>query len=71
MPFIYQCLNKTSIYNSLDSSITQYTPATMSPSEIRSSSASQNSLFMKPKDLPLVVHKSPPLVSNLRGMTTI
>jgi len=51
MAFIYQCLN-TSIYNSLASSITQYTRATLNPSsETTSSSASQISPFMKPKDL--------------------
>jgi len=71
MAFIYQCLNTTSVHNNLDSSITQYAPATMSPSsEISSTSASQNSPFTKPKDLPLV-HKSPPLVSNLWDMTAI
>jgi len=68
MAFIYQCLN-TSIYNSLARSITQNTPATLShSSETSSSSASQNSPFMKPKGLSLV-HKSPPLVSNLPDMT--
>jgi hypothetical protein len=52
-------------------SITQYTPATLSPSsETSSRSASQNFPFMKPKDLP-PVHQSPPLVSNLRGITAI
>jgi hypothetical protein len=73
MAFIYQCLNITSIYDSLDSSITHYTPATMSLfSETSSSSASQNSPFMKPKELPLV-NKSPLLWSarNLRYMTAI
>lgn len=70
MASIYQGLN-TSIHSSLDSSITQYTPATMSPSsEISSSSANQNPPFMKPKDLPLV-HWSPSLVITLWDMTAI